>query len=314
MLEADSQQIIAKEDMTNTNTNHSLLPPTNLFAGYLPDHHQALLVSLHSSLPEPPHHPHVTFPQVPNYPPATNAYDLNHLIFSEAPTQPTDKLPQVPTCPPAVPTLEQKMDEKLLVQTLKESINSKASILKTTSRAERQMASYTLTQSMIALSPSISQGSNQSVDGNQAMLSVVQRNETGESIVRALQETVNRKPKIAKAKSKAKHQTDLRSSPKSKLVSSPKHHPVQGINTPIALQPPSSIENALQLTHQGESKLIEKGNNIAFRGDKQGANPVDIIQPQQNKRRARTQNCGDQENPEFMQHNKWQVVEEDEEE
>ena len=111
----------------------------------------------------------------------------------------------------------------------------------------------------------------------------------GKLLVHVLKKYSNR-PRIAKATTKtkpqSKHQMDSSPSPPRSKSVSPKHHPVH---------PTMPSISASQQTHHVESPP---------------SYPVDMLS-RQGKRRPQTQQCGDEETPEFIQHNKFQVAEEE---
>jgi hypothetical protein len=109
------------------------------------------------------------------------------------------------------------------------------------------------------------------------------------------------KPTVKKASIKTKHQSAKNASPSSKtaVASPPVLHAVYRTNGPVIQQASSRQQASAAVSSDGGQKSSEK-------------NFVNSMESRPNKRRPYSQNCGDQENPEFKHHHSLQIAEKEE--
>ena len=119
--------------------------------------------------------------------------------------------------------------------------------------------------------------------------------------VQQLSRTQPSKPTVKKASIKIKHQFAKNASPSSEtaVASPPVLHAVYRTNGPVIQQASSTQQASAAVSSDGGQKSTEK-------------NFVNSMESRPNKRRPYSQNCGDQENPEFKHHHSLQIAEKEE--
>lgn len=124
----------------------------------------------------------------------------------------------------------------------------------------------------------------------------------GKLLVSALKKHGNTKPKVSKAVSKSKHHMGP-SPTKPKPSSLSPSHQIHRTAGPVTLNSPNlSISSGNP--NDGQSQIVELPSQ-----NKELATLMNSMHSRQNKRRPRTQECGDQDNPEFTQLQKYQFAE-----
>lgn len=131
-----------------------------------------------------------------------------------------------------------------------------------------------------------------------------EQRKAGKMIISALHRKRNSKPTVLKAVSgtvKSKHQKGPSPSKKKPQSISPSTHQVHRTTGPVTLNSPTSQTTS---GNPNDGQIVELP-----RENEELALLMNGMYSREKKRRPRTQECGDQENPEFTRHQKLQLEE-----